>query len=239
MVQVLEGFKLVPQDVDETLKSPVVEIVTPVSATFCWFLSVNTFAALVDPTFVATYVAVAGVNVAGTTPVPVSADVCGLFEALSETESVPVLVPVWVGVNTTSMVQVPKAFTLVPQVVDETLKSPVVEIVTPVSATFCSFLSVNTFAALDVPIAVDVYVAVAGVNVAGTSPVPVSAAVCGLFEALSETESVPVSFPVWVGLKTTSMVHVPEAATLVPQVVDETLNSPVVEIVMPVSVTFW
>jgi hypothetical protein len=172
-------------------------------------------------------------------PVPVRFEVCGLLLALSATCNVPVLVPVWVGVNTTSMVQVLEGFKLVPQDVDETLKSPVVEIVTPVSATFCWFLSVNTFAALVDPTFVATYVAVAGVNVAGTTPVPVSADVCGLFEALSETESVPVSFPVWVGLKTTSMVHVPEAATLVPQVVDETLNSPVVEIVMPVSVTFW
>src|SRR5271155_5624632 len=154
MVQVPEGVTLVPQVVDETLKSPVVEIVTPVSATFCWFLSVNTFAALVVPSAVDAYVALAGVNVAGTVPVPDSVDVCGLFEALSETESVPVSVPDWVGVNTTSMVQLLEAFTLVPQVVEETLKSPVVEIVTPVSATFCWLLSVNTFAALDVPTAV-------------------------------------------------------------------------------------
>jgi len=105
--------------------------------------------------------------------------------ALSATCNVPVSVPTSVGVNTTSMVQVPSAFTLVPQVVDETLKSPVVEIVTPVSATFWWFLSVNTFAALVDPTFVAEYVAVAGVNVAGAVPVPVNAAVCGLFEALS------------------------------------------------------
>ena len=136
MVHVPEAATLVPQVVDETLKSPVVATVTPVRATFSWFLSVNTFAALFDPTLVAEYDAVAGVNAAGISPVPVSAAVCGLFEALSETESVPVSVPTSVGVNSTSMLQVPKAFTLVPQVVDETWKSPVVEIVTPVSTTF-------------------------------------------------------------------------------------------------------
>jgi hypothetical protein len=238
MVQLLAAFTLVPQVVVDTLKSPVVEIVTPVSATFCWFLSVNTFAELVDPTLVAEYVAVAGVNAAGTTPVPVSAAVCGLFEALSETESVPVSVPTTVGVNTTLMVQLLEAFTLVPQVVAETLKSPVVEIVTPVSATLCWFLSVNTFAALDVPSAVDEYVALAGANVAGTVPVPDSVDVCGLFEALSETESVPVSAPITVGVNTTLMVQLLEAFTLVPQVVVETLKSPVVEIVTPVSATF-
>jgi hypothetical protein len=117
--------------------------------------------------------------------VPVRLEVCGLLLALSDTCNVPVSVPVWVGVNTTSMVHVPRAFALVPQVVVETLKSPVVEIETPVSATFWWFLSVNTFAALIDPTFVAAYAAVAGVNVAGTSPVPDSAAVCGLFEALS------------------------------------------------------
>jgi hypothetical protein len=50
------------------------------------------------------------------------------------------------------MVQCPKAATLVPQVVVETLKSPVVEIATPFSATLWWFVSVNTFAALVVPV---------------------------------------------------------------------------------------
>jgi hypothetical protein len=46
--------------------------------------------------------------------------------ALSLTVSVPVLVPVAVGVNTTLITQMPCGFRLVPQVVPETPKSPVV-----------------------------------------------------------------------------------------------------------------
>ena len=82
---------------------------------------------------------------------PVRLDVCGLLLALSDTCNVPVLIPVAVGVNTTSILQVPKGATFIPQVVVETLKSPVVEIETLVSATLRWFVSVNTFAALVVP----------------------------------------------------------------------------------------
>ena len=71
--------------------------------------------------------------------------------ALSDTCNVPVLIPVAVGVNTTSIVQLEEAPKLVPQVVVETLKSPVVEIEMPVSATLRWFVSVNTFAGLVVP----------------------------------------------------------------------------------------
>ena len=50
----------------ETLKSPVVTIEIPVSATLCLLASVNTFAALLVPTFVTGNVLLAGVNVACT-----------------------------------------------------------------------------------------------------------------------------------------------------------------------------
>jgi hypothetical protein len=53
---------------------------------------------------------------AGATPVPVKAAVCGLPLALSFMVSVPVLVPVAVGVKVTSIVQLAPTATLVPQV---------------------------------------------------------------------------------------------------------------------------
>jgi len=90
-------------------------------------------------------------------PVPVRLEVCGLPTALSLTCNVPVLVPVAVGVNTTLMVQLDLAARLVVQVVADALKSPVVEIEMPVSATLCLLASVNTFAGLLVPQAVTVY----------------------------------------------------------------------------------
>jgi hypothetical protein len=86
-------------------------------------------------------------------PVPVRLEVCGLLTALSDTLNDPVLVPVWVGVNTTLIVHLVLAARLVVQVVVETLKSPVVEIAMLFSATFCLLASVNTFAGLVVPTA--------------------------------------------------------------------------------------
>jgi hypothetical protein len=81
-------------------------------------------------------------------PVPVRLAVCGLPIALSATVNDPVLVPVAVGVKTTLIVQLVLAARLVPQVVVETAKSPVVEITRLVSATVCLLARVNTFAAL-------------------------------------------------------------------------------------------
>jgi hypothetical protein len=46
------------------------------------------------------------------------------------------------------------------------------------------------------------------------TPVPVSAAVCGLFDALSVTVNVPFSVPDEVGLKLTVIVHDPFAASV-------------------------
>ncbi len=81
-------------------------------------------------------------------PVPVRVEVCGVAIALSATLNDPVLVPVAVGTKTTLILQLVLAARLVPHVVVETLKSPVVEITMLFSATFCLLLSVNTFAAL-------------------------------------------------------------------------------------------
>ena len=82
---------------------------------------------------------------------PVSAEVCGLLIPLSATLNDPVLVPVIVGVKVTLILQLALATRLVVQVVEETLKSPLVEITMLFSATFCLLVSVNTFAGLVVP----------------------------------------------------------------------------------------
>ena len=126
---------------------------------------------------------------------PVRLEVCGLPKALSLTLNVPVLVPVWVGLNTTLIVQVDLAARLLVQVVADTLKSPVVPIEMPVSATLCLLASVNVLAALVAPTFVAGNVLLAGVNVACAAPVPESAAVCGLPAALSLTDRVPVRVP--------------------------------------------
>jgi len=81
-------------------------------------------------------------------PVPVRLAVCAVPIALSAAFNDPVLVPVAVGVKITLILQLALAARLVPHVVVETLKSPVVEITMLFSATFCLLASVNTFAML-------------------------------------------------------------------------------------------
>jgi len=83
IVQLALEVRVAWQVVEETLKSPVVEIMTFLRSTFWLFLSVNVFVALFVPTFWGAYVALAGVNVACALPVPDNDTVCGLFEALS------------------------------------------------------------------------------------------------------------------------------------------------------------
>jgi hypothetical protein len=78
-------------------------------------------------------------------------------------------------------------------------------------------LSVNVLAALFVPTVVDGKLAVAGVNVTGASPVPDSVTFCGLLEALSLIESVPVRDPAAVGVKTTPIWQVFPPANVAPQ----------------------
>lgn len=128
-------------------------------------------------------------------PVPVRLEVCGLPGPLSLTDSVPDSVPVCVGENTTLIVQVDFEPRLDEQVVVETLKSPVVPIEMPVSATPCLLSSVNTLAALVDPTFVAGNVLLAGVNVTPAAPVPVSGTDCGLFGALSVMVMAPELVP--------------------------------------------
>jgi len=72
--------------------------------------------ALLLPTTTLPNDTLAGLNVTGGVPVPESATAWGLFFALSVIESVPVRVPVAVGVNVTLIVQLAPTATDVPQV---------------------------------------------------------------------------------------------------------------------------
>lgn len=87
--------------------------------------------------------------------------------ALSETLKLPVLVPLAVGENTTLIVHLDLAASVLVHVVAETLKSPVVEITMLVSdATFCLLERVKFAGVLVVPTARDAKVKLAGVSVA-------------------------------------------------------------------------
>lgn len=171
-------------------------------------------------------------------PVPVRLEVCGLPTALSATLSVPVLVPTAVGVKVTLIVQELSAFRLAPQVVDETAKSPVVEMLMPVRATACLFESVNTLAGLVTPTFSVANVAAAGVSLACAPPVPERATVCGLLGELSVRVRVPVRDPTWVGVKVTLMMQFFPAANVLPQgfVLVARAKSPLVEMLLMLSV---
>lgn len=141
--------------------------------------------------------------------------------ALSLTDSDPVVVPVAVGLKTTLIVHFAFSAKLLPQVVVETAKAPVVEMLMLFKLTFCSFIKVNTLAALVVPTFVLANVADVGVSFACTMPMPVSDTACGLPVALSVKESVPVFAPSAVGLKVTLTLQVLVIASVAPQVLAE------------------
>jgi hypothetical protein len=137
--------------------------------------------------------------------------------ALSLTLNFPVLVPIAVGVKTTLILQLVLAARLAPQVVEETLKSPVVEITMLVSVTLCLLVRVNVFGRLVVPTVVPGNVTLAGANVTGSTPVPDSGTVCGLPGALSVIVRFPVRSPSWVGVNVTLITQFAPAASVAPQ----------------------
>lgn len=145
-----------PQVVDFTAKSPLAgEIVIGVDPVPVFF-TVTVLAALVVPIAWAAKVSLVGEGVTITVaalPVPVSFTICGELVALSVTESVPVRVPVVVGLNVTDMVQLAPAANVVPHGVvppPTAAKSPVAaneSEVDPVPV----FFTVTVLAALVVP----------------------------------------------------------------------------------------
>jgi hypothetical protein len=110
-------------------------------------------------------------------PVPFNVEDCGLLVALSGTVNVPSRVPVAVGLNTTLIVHLAFATRVVVHVVEDSLKSPVVEITMLLIAELRLLVSVNTFATLVVPTVCDANVALVGVNATGGAPVPERATV--------------------------------------------------------------
>jgi hypothetical protein len=121
-------------------------------------------------------------------------------------------------VNSTLMVHLALAARLDPQVVAETLKSPVVAIEMLLSdAVFCLLVRVNVAAGLVVPTVRAGKVWLAGASVAWVRPVPESGTVCGLPGALSVIEMFPVRAPTWVGVKVTLITQLFPAAKVLPQ----------------------
>jgi len=194
------------------------------------FLTVTTWAAVVDPTVVEAKVRLVGDSVtagAAAAPVPVRAAVCGEPVALSAIERLAVRVPVAAGLNSTETVQVAAAASVVPHVVADLRKElasvPVMVSDVSVRVAVPEFLTVTTCAAVVEPTVVEAKVRLVGDNVtagaAAAAPVPVRAAVCGEPVALSAIVRLAVRVPVAAGLNSTETVQVAAAARVVPQVV--------------------
>ena len=126
-----------------------------------------------------------------------------------------------VGVKVTLMVQLLPPASDVPQLL-VCEKSPAFvpesAMLEMVSAVAPPFVSVTTCGLLEVFSTCAVKVRVAGVNVTGVVPVPLSATVCGLEPALSATETIALRAPVAVGSKVTVIVQLLSGGTEVPQV---------------------
>jgi hypothetical protein len=158
---------------------------------------------------------------AGAVPVPVSATVCGLPVALSDTEMLACRVPEAVGVKVTLMVQLVAAASELPQVLvcaKSPLFVPVMLMLLRVKAALPELLSVTVLAALVVPTAWFANEMLAGDRpMTGAIAVPISGTLWGLPVALSVTVMLAVREPVAVGVKTALMEHDPPAATDPPQ----------------------
>ena len=143
---------------------------------------------------------------------------CGLPAALSLIVTVPVRVPVTVGVNLTLILHL--AFTASDEghvVASE--KSPLMAMLLIFSDAVPPLVSVTVCAALVVPPLRKTKVKLLGESFAmGATPVPVRLTVCGLPVASSVTVIVPGLLPVAVGVNVTLMEHFAPAATEAPQV---------------------
>jgi hypothetical protein len=158
-------------------------------------------------------------------PLPERLAVCGLPVALSAIEIAAARAPDAPALNTTLIVQFAEAATLVPQLsvsVKSAAFAPVNVMPLTVSVVLLVLLSLMICAVLEVVITSSGNVNEVGESVAvgvpEAAPVPLSVAVCGLPLALSATLIEAVRPPLAVGLNVTLMVHVPDAATLVPHV---------------------
>lgn len=129
--------------------------------------------------------------------------------------------PLAVGLKVTLIVQLAPAVKVLPQLfvwAKSPLLEPVIPIPPMVSAAVPVLLSVTVCGALVERTATLPKFRLVGDNAAeATSPVPVRAAVWGLPEALSLTESVALRVPPAVGVKVTLIVQLPPAATDEPQ----------------------
>ena len=165
-------------------------------------------------------------------PVPVSATVCGEPAALSATLMLAVLAPAETGLNVTESVQLEPAASVVPQVLDNTKSSawaPVTVMDENDNAALPLLATVTVLAADVVPLGCDAKASELALNFTAAAPpavpVPVSLTVCGEPVALSEILMPAALAPAETGLNVTERVQLAPAASVAPQVLDNTKSS--------------
>lgn len=152
--------------------------------------------------------------------VPDRGTCCGLPPPLSLTETVPLKLPNFGGLNVTVMVHDPFATTLLPQVwVWEKLVEPVIVMLLMLRVVLPVLVSVIACGGggqlLDLRL--QEKFRLVGLN-STTVPVPFKLTFCGLPGALSVIDTAPVRGPICVGLKVTLMMQLAPAAKLEPHV---------------------
>jgi hypothetical protein len=125
-----------PQVLLATAKSPLTAGDEMDRAVVRWLVKVTVLAVLVVPTVALANVRLVAESATGEDPVPLRFTICGLFAALSVKVSVPVRMPVKVGMNVTPTLQFAPAAMLDPQVFVAIEKSPVVAMLVKESAIF-------------------------------------------------------------------------------------------------------
>lgn len=123
--------------------------------------------------------------------------------------TVPVRVPVVVGVKETLMVQFPPIPSAIPAQLFVSAKSPLIVTVEIFSVAVPEFVRVMDWAVLVVPTVCDEKVSDVGFRVAAGAPtaVPVNVIVCGEVVVLSVRMRLPDLVPVAVGVNVTEIVH--------------------------------
>src|SRR6266849_10650600 len=181
--------------------------------TYCWAV------ALPGPTFTLPNESELGLTVArGCTPVPERATVWGEPGASSGIESVPLAAPVAVGAKSTWMVQLaPGAITVfeqpsvaiakgAPTAADAMFKVPVPEFVT-ITDWLADLVPTTWFPKARLE---------ADRDTAGWTPLPLTATVCGAFDASSLKVRVPLNVPRLAGAKPICTEHVAPAESVAP-----------------------
>ena len=190
-VQLAPAARVAPQVVadfrNDVALVPVVVSEESVTVPVPVFLTVTTWAAVVEPTTVDAKARLAGesetVNVCAAVPVPVRATACGEPVALSATERLAVRAPAAAGLNSTETVQLAPAARVVPQVVadfrNEVALVPAIVSDVKVTVAVPVFFTVTNCAAVVEPTVVDAKARLVGESetASGAVPVPVRATV--------------------------------------------------------------